>query len=99
MCGILRFTGSAEWLLLAQLIIAISFTVSLAYFCGTFTGTKRMFEVLYPALWYIGPIQAALYVDFFGVNSQASWQAGVPYYFIAISISLLMLTMSAKSTR
>jgi len=99
MGSVIRFTGSAEWLLLVQMIVAISFTVSLAYFCGTFTGSKRMFEVLYPALWYIGPIQAALYVDFFGVNSQASWQAGVPYYFVAISISLLMLTISAKSTR
>ena len=98
MGSVVRFTGSTEWLLLVQLIIAISFTVSLAYFCGAFTGTKRTFEVLYPALWYMGPIQTALYVDFFGVNSQASWQAGVPYYFIAISVSLLMLTISAKST-
>ena len=97
--SVVRFTGSGEWLLLIQLFIAISFTVSLAYFCGAFTGTKRMFEVLYPALWYLGPIQAALYVDFFGVNSQASWQAGVPYYFVAISISLLMLTIRAKNTR
>lgn len=98
MGSVVRFAGSAEWLLLVQLIIAISFTVSLAYFCGAFTGTKRMFEVLYPALWYIGPIQAALYFDFFGVNSRASWQAGVPYFFVAISISLLMLTIRAKST-
>lgn len=97
--SVLRFTGTAEWLLLVQLIIAISFTVSLAYFCGTFTGTKRMFEVFYPALWYIGPIQTALYVDFFGVNGQASWQASVPYYFLAISIGLLMLVVRAKSTR
>ena len=97
--SVVRFAGSAEWLFLTQLIIAISFTISLAYFCGAFTGTKRTFEVLYPALWYIGPIQAALYVDFFGVNSEASWQAGVPYYFVAISIGLLILAIRAKSTR
>lgn len=97
MGSFMRFTGGAEWLLLVQMIVAISFTVSLAYFCGALTGTKRMFEVLYPALWYVGPIQAALYVDFFGVNSQASWQAGVPYYFAAISLGLLMITIKAKS--
>ena len=88
----------AEWILLTQIFIAISFSVSLAYFCGAFTGTKRMFEILYTAIWYIGPIQAALYLDFFGVNSAASWQAGIPYYFAAISIVLLMLTVRAKST-
>jgi hypothetical protein len=58
-----------------------------------------MFEVLYPAIWYMGPIQAALYLDFFGVNSQVSWQAGTPYYFFAISIALLVLTVRNKSVR
>jgi hypothetical protein len=95
----LRFAAMSEWLLIIQLIIAISFTVSLAYFCGAFTGTKRMFEVLYPAIWYMGPIQAALYLDFFGVNSQVSWEAGTPYYFLAISIALLVLTVRNKSVR
>jgi len=96
--GIIRFTALAEWLLLIQLSIAIAFTVALAYFCGTFTGTKRMFEVLYPTIWYLGPIQAALYVDFFGVNSVASWQAGMPYYFLVISLGLLILSIRAKKT-
>ena len=96
--SLVRFAFMAEWILLTQIFIAISFSVSLAYFCGAFTGTKRMFEILYTAIWYIGPIQAALYLDFFGVNSAASWQAGIPYYFAAISIVLLMLTVRAKST-
>jgi hypothetical protein len=97
--GMVRFMAMAEWMLLVQLIIAISFTVSLAYFCGAFSGTKRMFEVLYPAIWYLGPIQTALYVDFFGVNSQASWQAGMPYIIAAISLGLLLLTVGTKNTR
>jgi len=97
--GIIRFMVLAEWVLFIQIVIAISFTVSMAYFCGTFTSTKRMFEVLYPTLWYIGPVQAALYVDFFGVNSQASWQAGIPYYFISLSVGLLLLTLKARSSR
>jgi hypothetical protein len=96
---LVRFAIMAEWILLIQVIIAISFSVSLAYFCGAFTGTKRMFEILYTAIWYMGPLQAALYLDFFGVNSEASWQAGMPYYFAAISIGLLMLTVRVKSTR
>ena len=96
--SIVRFVAIAEFILLIQLIIAISFTVSLAYFCGTFTGNKRMFEVLYPALWYLGPIKTALYVDFFGVNSQASWQVGVPYYFTAVSFILFITTVIKRHT-
>ncbi len=97
--SVFRFIVIAEWFLVVQLFVAISFTVSLAYFCGAVTGTKRMFEVLYPTLWYIGPIQAALYIDFFGVNSQASWQANMPYYFMAITIGLLCLTVSVRNKR
>lgn len=97
--SVLRFAAIAEWLLIIQLIIAISFTVSLAYFCGVLTGTKRMFEVLYPAIWYMGPIQTALYLDFFGVNSTMSWQAGMPYYYAALAIGLMLLTVRAKSSR
>ena len=99
MGSLVRFTAMAEWILLIQIIIAISFSVSLAYFCGAFTGTRRTFEILFTAIWYMGLIQSALYLDFFGVNSEVSWQAGMPYYFSAISLSLLMLTVRAKSTR
>jgi hypothetical protein len=97
--SLVRFAAMAEWLLLVQIIIAISFSVSLAYFCGAFTGTRRTFEILFTAVWYIGPIQSLLYLDFFGVNSEVSWQAGMPYYFVAIALCLLMLTVRAKSTR
>jgi hypothetical protein len=97
--GAIRFMVMAEWMLLMQLIIALSFTVSLAYFCGAFSGTKRLFEVLYPTIWYLGPIQTALYVDFFGVNSQASWQAGMPYVVAATALGLLLVTVGTKNTR
>ncbi|MEW6983968.1 hypothetical protein AAD001_15050 [Colwelliaceae bacterium 6471] len=97
--SLVRFSAMNEGLLIIQLVIAISFTASLAFFCGAWTGNKRMFEVLYPTLWYIGPIQAALYVDFFGVNSAVSWQAGVPYYFLVISVGLLALTVAKRNAR
>ncbi|TGE84764.1 hypothetical protein C7Y70_04245 [Pseudoalteromonas sp. KS88] len=94
-----RLIIMAEWLLIIQLCIGIVFMVSLAYFCGAFTQTKRMFEVLFPAIWYLGPIQTGLYLDFIGVNSQASWHAGMPYYFLACAATMVTLTMSVKQTR
>ena len=92
--GIVRFSLAFEWLLIGQLFIAISFTASLAYFCGSLTGTKRMFEGVYPALWYMGPFQTALYIDFFGINSEASWNAGVPVVYLSLSVLLLLGTLS-----
>lgn len=94
-----RLIIMTEWLMLIQLCIAIIFITSLAYFCGAFAQTKRMFEVLFPAIWYLGPIQTGLYLDFIGVNSQASWHAGMPYYFLACAATMVTLTMSVKQTR
>ena len=96
--GIARFISTSEWLLLCQCLVAILFTVSLAYFCGSLSGNKRMFEALYPAVWYVGPMQKVLYVDFFGVDSLASWQAGMPYYFCGLSFALLMVALRTKNT-
>lgn len=97
--SMIRFSMMGEDTMMIQLLIAISFTVSLAYFCGAMTGNKRMFEALYPAIWYIGPLQAALYVDFFGVNSEQSWQAGVPYIYALMSFALLGLTLWKRKAR
>ncbi len=94
--SIIRFASSAEWLLIVQLIIAVSFTVSLAYFCGALSGTKRLFEGVYPILWYMGPIQGALYLDFFGSNSQISWSAGVPYVFSLTAVVVLGLALTLR---
>ena len=97
--SVLRFVASADYLLLIQLMVAISFTISLAIFCGRYSGSKRLFEALYPALWYMGPIQAAVYVDFFGVNSQKSWQLGMPCVFFVIAVALLALTIKPAKYR
>lgn len=80
---------------MCQCVIAI--TVSLAYFCGHFSGNKRTFEAFYPVLCYIGPLQKSLYVDYFGVNSEQSWQAGMPIYFVSPSAILLTSSVTSKT--
>lgn len=94
--SIALFVVSLEWLLLLQLFIAISFTSALAMFCGSVSGSQRLFEGIYLLVWYLGPIQSALYLDFFGVNSQASWQAGMPYIFLCLSGVLLYVSLYVR---
>ena len=96
LASVVTFIIEHDGLLLIQLMIAISFTSALAMFCGTVSSSKRLFEGLYLFLWYVGPTQAALYLDFFGVNSQASWQAGMPYMFLAITLALLAFSIGFK---
>jgi len=92
--GLARLVILSQWLIVAQVFIGIGFSVALALFCGTMTQTRRTFEVIYPAFWYIGPMQSALYVDYFGVNSQASWQANMPLYVLIVTIALLTTSLT-----
>lgn len=93
--GIVRLTLLGESLWLIQIVIAILFTVSLALFCGVFTQTKRMFEALYPALWYVGPLNGLPYLDYFGVNQIENWRLGLPQMFFSISMVLLGLVLAS----
>ncbi|QSX37428.1 hypothetical protein [Shewanella sedimentimangrovi] len=89
-CGaLLRMLWQAQWPIVLQMLIAVGFTLALAHACGRITGTRRTFEILYPALWYIGPLHATLYMDYFGVNSPQSWQAGMPLYVGVLTLLLL----------
>jgi len=92
--GLTRLVMLSQWLIVAQIFIGIGFSVALALFCGTMTQTRRTFEVVYPAFWYVGPMQSALYVDYFGVNSQASWQANMPLYVLAATLILLSVSLA-----
>ncbi|QSX30236.1 hypothetical protein JYB88_00725 [Shewanella cyperi] len=98
-CGaLLRMLLQAQWLIVLQMLIAVGFTLALAHACGRLTGTRRTFEIIYPALWYIGPLHATLYMDYFGVNSQQSWQAGIPLYVTALTLLLLFVgTVKARA--
>ena len=89
--GLVRLLATGELLIVAQMFIATFFISSLAFFCASLTNTNRTFEVIYPALWYLGPLHAALYLDYFGVNSQLSWQANMPLYFLGIAILLFTI--------
>lgn len=91
--GLIRLVMLEQWLVVAQIGIGIGFSVALALFLGTITQTRRTFEVIYPALWYLGPMQSALYVDYFGVNSQASWQANMPFYVLIVTGILITTSL------
>jgi hypothetical protein len=57
---------------------------ALAVALGLLPGGPRLFEGLYVALWYLGPLQRGWPVDFAAVSPQAA-EAGVPFWFAAIA--------------
>ncbi|RZV12600.1 ABC-2 family transporter [Natrinema hispanicum] len=66
----------------------VLFAPSLAIAAGIWTRSSTLFEILYLVLWYIGPLNGGVVVDFVGSTTQ-SIEMGVPFVFVALSIVLL----------
>lgn len=51
---------------LGQWLVGAAFIPTLAIACGSLTGGRKLFEVIYTLLWYIGPLNKAPLLDFSG---------------------------------
>lgn len=70
--AMVRFGLIGEWSSLAALVVAAAFIPSLALAFGTWSGSPKLFEVLYLMLWYGGPMNRVPALDFVGVTQPAS---------------------------
>jgi len=72
--ALVRFALTGQWTNVAALLVAAAFVPSLALALGTWSGSAKLFEVLYLILWYLGPMNRIPGLDFVGVTQP---QAGV----------------------
>jgi hypothetical protein len=71
------------------------FVSSFALACGVWSGSGKLFEVLYLVLWYVGPINQAPPLDYGGFTA-AGLAAGVPFRFAAAGLVLLALAIAGR---
>ncbi len=74
---------------LSALLAGALFVPTLALFLGVVSGTKKLFEVCYLLLWYLGPINHVPGLDFLG-TTEASVTEAAPQTYLAISVLLLL---------
>jgi hypothetical protein len=74
---------------MAALLAGALFVPTLALFLGVVSGTKKLFEVSYLVIWYLGPVNHVTRFDFLG-TTDASVAAGVPQAYAAIFLVLLI---------
>jgi len=84
-----RLAGDAN--ALASWIAACAFIPALALACGAWSGSHRLFEALYVALWYMGPLNKVAELDF--VNGPH------PLLWLSLAGALLVLALSARTRR
>lgn len=66
----LRFAVNGAWENFAAWLAGALFISVLALICGTLSGSRRLFEGVYLALLYLGPINNIETLDFLGVQSR-----------------------------
>jgi hypothetical protein len=73
-----------------------AFVPALALALGVWSGSGKLFEILYLALWYLGPVNRVPVLDFFGF-SRASAAAGAWMGFAAAAVVLYALAVWGRS--
>ena len=93
-CGALARLGmDGDSTTLLAVISGAIFIPSLALASGVWSGTSKLFEILYMALWYIGPLNHAVpELDFIGTTSN-----GYPGLFIPLSIVLILAAFLGRA--
>lgn len=66
--GLVRFALGGQGSSLAALLVADAFVPSLALAFGTWSGSAKLFEVLYLMLWYMGPMNRIPVLDYVGAT-------------------------------
>lgn len=68
---LLRTIVAGEWPNSFALLAGAFFIPTLALTFGVWSGSSKLFEVIYLILWYIGPMNRLPYADYIGVTNEA----------------------------
>jgi hypothetical protein len=90
--AILRYTVDGDTIGLLALLSGAFFIPSLALASGVWSGTSKLFEILYMVIWYLGPLNKVPGLDFIGSHSN-----GYPQFFIPFSIALIVFAFFGRA--
>ncbi|TFH40962.1 MAG: hypothetical protein E4H01_15675, partial [Lysobacterales bacterium] len=76
----LRFGLNGQWGHVLAWGIGVLFVPSLALTLGVWSGSSKLFEVVYVILWYIGPMNRMPLFDYMGITNEAV-AMGLPLYY------------------
>jgi len=67
----LRSIMAGQWFYSASLLVGAVFISTLALAFGTISGSKKLFEVIYLIIWYVGSIDHVAALDLLGTTDEA----------------------------
>ena len=90
--AIIRLTVEGDTTGLLALLSGAFFIPSLALASGVWSGTSKLFEILYMLIWYLGPMNKLMALDYIGSHGN-----GRPEFFIPFSIVLIVFALTGRT--
>jgi hypothetical protein len=90
--AIIRITVDGDTAGLLALLSGAFFIPSLALASGVWSGTSKLFEILYMLIWYLGPMNKIMELDYIGSHGN-----GHPEFFIPFSIALIIIAVIGRA--
>ena len=90
-----RMFFAGELSLITVWIVGAAFIPSLALALGIWTGSSKMFEVIYFILWYVGPMDQTPFLDFIGITGN-KLVPGTTFTFFAITLILIVFSLVGR---
>jgi hypothetical protein len=73
-----------------MLLIAVLFVPTFALALGTISGTRKLFEVTYLLIWYVGPVHGLRALDFLGTtDASASGPHQLTYIVASLTLGII----------
>jgi hypothetical protein len=88
----LRYAIDGDTVGLLALFSGALFIPSLALATGVWSGTTKLFEILYMVIWYLGPLNNVPNLDYIGAKTD-----GYPQIFIPFSIALIAFAIYGRA--
>jgi hypothetical protein len=80
---------------LAAWTVGALFIPALALALGVWSGSSKLFEVVYTLLWYIGPVNRVAELDYTGAASATSGLS-TRWVFLAVTLALVALSFAGR---
>jgi hypothetical protein len=91
----LRLLVVGEWDAFFAFVIGAAFIPSLALALGTWSASGKLFEVIYLLLWYMGPMNGTIQLDYMGVTAEGITQR-MPLIYLGVSILLFCIAILGR---
>jgi hypothetical protein len=90
-----RFLAAGDHTALGAWLVGALFIPSLALALGVWSGTSKLFEVIYLLIWYIGPMSHVPTMDYLGATKTGPAE-GMPLIYLGLTV---LLTVAAVAGR